>query len=105
MSYGNVYNRVLQPTLERCGLDGQRVGFHSFRRFCGSMLTEEMGRSITQVSEYLGHADKATTFGSYQHTTDKGLGGAFELEWGHPGATRATGKTPEVPQPAADDQT
>ena len=64
MSYGNVYNRVLQPTLERCGLDGQRVGFHSFRRFCGSMLTEEMGRSITQVSEYLGHADKATTFGS-----------------------------------------
>jgi integrase len=97
-SYGNVYNRVLQPALVACGLDGQGVAFHAFRKACGSVLLRLAGKDPRQVQRWLGHSQLTTTMNVYVHELDDGLGGADSLDglWGHPGAT-------EDPQTAANE--
>ena len=100
LSYGNVYNRVLQPALETSGLAGQGIAFHAFRKACGSMLLLRAGKDPRQVQQWLGHSQLTTTMNVYVHELDDGLGGADDLDailgWGHPGAT-------EHPQTAATD--
>ena len=88
LGYSNVYNRVLQPALKACGLDGQGIAFHAFRKACGSMLCE--GREgPRQVQRWLGHSQLMTTMNIYVTDLDDGLGGADELDgplgppWGH----------------------
>ena len=91
LSYGNVYNRVLQPALETCGLAGQGIAFHAFRKACGSMLLLRAGKDPRQVQQWLGHSQLTTTMNVYVHELDDGLGGADDLDailgWGQPGAT------------------
>jgi integrase len=96
LNYSNVYNRVLIPALKACGLDGQGVAFHAFRKACGSMLLKRAGKDLRQVQRWLGHSQLTTTMNVYVHDLDDGLGGADALDalWGHPGAT-------EHPQTAA----
>jgi integrase len=89
LNYSNVYNRVLQPALKACGLDGQGVGFHAFRRACGSLLVNA-GLDLKQVQQRLRHAQLATTLSAYVEEVDSGRGAADAmggLLWGHPGAT------------------
>jgi integrase len=91
LSYGNVYERALQPALESCGLAGQRIAFHSPRKACGSMLLLKAGKDPRQVQQWLGHSQLTTTMNIYVHELDDGLGGADDLDAilgrGHPGAT------------------
>jgi integrase len=92
LSYGNVYNRVLQPALETCGLAGQGIAFHAFRKACGSTLLLKAGKDPRQVQQWLGHSQLTTTMNIYVHELDDGLGGADDLDailgWGHHGATQ-----------------
>jgi Phage integrase family len=89
LGYSNVYNRVLQPALKACGLDGQGIAFHAFRKACGSMLLKRGGKDPRQVQRWLGHSQLMTTMNVYATDLDDGLDGADELDglWGHSGAT------------------
>jgi integrase len=80
LGYGNVYNRVLQPALKACGLDGQGVGFHAFRKLAGSILLQRAGKNPKQVQQWLGHSQLTTTMNVYVHELDDGLGGADDLD-------------------------
>ncbi|MFN8164213.1 MAG: tyrosine-type recombinase/integrase [Solirubrobacterales bacterium] len=70
---GKVRERVLKPAKEADGME--RVGFHSFRHSCASMLFEQ-GRNPKQGQEWLGHADPAFTLRTYVHLMDGGVGDA-----------------------------
>jgi integrase len=96
LNQSNIYNRILHPALEAAGIavkvgekwDYQGVGFHAFRRACGSLLVNA-GMDLKQVQQRLRHAQLATTLASYVEEVDSGrnadtMGG---LLWGHPGAT------------------
>jgi integrase len=89
LGYSNVYNRVLRPALKTCGLDGQGIAFHAFRKACGSMLLLRAGKDPRQVQRWLGHSQLTTTMNVYVHELDDGLGGADDLDglWGHHGDT------------------
>jgi integrase len=88
LSYGNVYNRVLRPALIKAGIavkvgekwDYQGVGFHAFRKACGSILLLRAGKSPKQVQQWLGHSQLTTTMNIYTHELDDGLGGADDLD-------------------------
>jgi integrase len=94
LGYGNLYNRVLRPALRDCGMavrtgtdkqgravyDYQGVGFHAFRKACGSILLQRAGKNPKQVQGWLGHARLSTTMDIYQHVLDDGLGSADELD-------------------------
>ena len=41
-------------------VDGRKLCFHDFRRLCATWLLNE-GRSLDEVREVLGHADRKTT--------------------------------------------
>jgi integrase len=73
----NLRRRVLRPTAESVGLAW--VDFHTFRHTCASLLFEE-GRTIKQVSVWLGHADPAFTLRTYVHLLDEGIGDAAFLD-------------------------
>jgi integrase len=73
----NLRNRVLAPVVAPLGLES--VGFHSFRHTCASLLFES-GKSIVQVSRWLGHADPGFTLRTYVHLMDEGLGDAACLD-------------------------
>lgn len=77
LSESNLRYRVLEPVRERVGLTW--VTFHSFRHTCGS-LQLEAGRTVVQVSKWLGHADVQTTHNTYLHLMDDGLGDADFLD-------------------------
>jgi hypothetical protein len=79
----------VSPALAACGLDGQGIAFHAFRKACGSMLLKRAGKDPRQVQRWLGHSQLMTTMNIYVTDLDDGLGGAEELDglWGHPGAT------------------
>jgi integrase len=109
LGYPNVYNRVLRPALKACGLDGQGIAFHAFRKACGSMLLLRAGKDPRQVQRWLGHSQLTTTMNIYVHELDDGLGGADDLDglWGHPGATEhpqtaANGTDPDSEIPPSD---
>jgi integrase len=76
LGYSNVLRRVLHPALKKAGLDGQGVGFHSFRRACGSLLLAEGDRNLEEIQRWLRHAQLSTTTNHYIKQADDGLGGA-----------------------------
>lgn len=51
------------------------VTFHSFRHTCASLLLAD-GKTIRQVSDWLGHGDPSFTLKRYVHLMDDGLGDA-----------------------------
>jgi integrase len=73
----NVRKRVLLPTTRKAGLE--RVGFHSFRHTCASLLFAA-GKDLKQVQQWLGHHDPAFTLSTYVHLLDDGLGDAAFLD-------------------------
>jgi integrase len=73
----NVRNRVLIPARKRAGLEW--VTPHTFRHTCASLLFDA-GKSVKQVSVWLGHADPAFTLRTYIHLMDDGLGDADFLD-------------------------
>jgi integrase len=84
-TYGNVYNRVLHPALQKCGLavkrdhgewDYQGIGFHAFRRACGSLLLSRGGKDLKHIQRWLRHSRLTTTLNSYIELVDGGLGSA-----------------------------
>ena len=104
----NVRNRVLLPALEGCGLADQGIGFHAFRKACGSLLLEQ-GKTLKQVQGWLRHSKLSTTLDVYIHQTDSGLGSADVWDeilpaWGNGGATgdrkrRQTTRSRRLPKP------
>lgn len=76
----------------RCN-DYQGVGFHAFRKACGSLLLAH-GKSIKQVQGWLRHSQLTTTLNVYVHQVDDGLGSADAwddiLRAGAPAAEDAT---------------
>lgn len=44
----------------------KQIRIHDFRHSCASLLINQ-GASITLISKYLGHSDKATTLNTYSH--------------------------------------
>jgi integrase len=85
LNYSNLYNRVLQPALEKCGLP--RMGFHPYRKACGSLLVNA-GMDLKQVQQRLRHAQLATTLACYVEDVDLGRGAAEAmggLLWGNRG--------------------
>lgn len=96
LNYSNIYHRVLQPALRKSGIavvvdrrtvlkrgkrvevevwDYQGVGFHAFRRACGSFLLHH-GKTLKQVQGWLRHSQLTTTMNVYIQQVDDGLGGA-----------------------------
>jgi len=55
--------------------DYQGVGFHAFRRACGSLLVNA-GVDLKQVQQRLRNAQLATTLASYVEEVDTGRGAA-----------------------------
>ena len=116
LNYNNIYKRVLRPALIEAGIaaqtgtvavrrrgktseepvwDYQGVGFHAFRKACGSLLLHH-GKTLKQVQGWLRHSQLTTTMNVYIQQVDDGLGGAGVWDdilaesgatWGHPGAT------------------
>ncbi|MHB8492641.1 MAG: tyrosine-type recombinase/integrase, partial [Solirubrobacteraceae bacterium] len=92
LGYSNVYHRVLRPALRDCGLDGQGIAFHAFRKACGSLLLHH-GKTLKQVQGWLRHSQLTTTMNVYIQQVDDGLGGAdvwsdILPDMRQPGATR-----------------
>ena len=73
LDVSNVRARVLKPTAERAGIE--RLGFHTFRHTCASLLFAA-GKDLKQVQHWLGHHDPAFTLSTYVHLLDGGLGDA-----------------------------
>src|SRR5215207_1032834 len=123
LNQSNVYNRILHPALEAVGIavkvgtddrgrdkwDYQGVGFHAFRRACGSLLVNA-GMDLKQVQQRLRNAQLATTLASYVEEVDTGRGAAdtmSDLLWGHRGdtdhpQTPANGTDPDRDTPLSD---
>jgi integrase len=73
----NLRTKVLAPAAQRAGIT--RVGFHTFRHTCASVLYEG-GKTTRQVAAWLGHANPAYTLKTYVHLLDDGLGDADFLD-------------------------
>lgn len=73
LDVSNVRARVLRPAADRADLG--RVGFHTFRHTCASLLFGA-GKDLKQVQHWLGHHDPAFTLSTYIHLLDGGLGDA-----------------------------
>ena len=99
LNYSNIYHRVLRPALIDAGLavkvgektvkvlkrgrivekvepvwDYQGIGFHAFRKACGSFLLHH-GKTLKQVQGWLRHSQLTTTLNIYINQVDDGLGG------------------------------
>jgi integrase len=72
----NVRRRVLQVAAEEAGVP--RIGFHTFRHTCASLLFEA-GRNVKQVQRWLGHHSPGFTLDTYVHLLDDGVGGGLDL--------------------------
>jgi integrase len=73
---GNLRRRVLKPAAEEVGAPW--AGFHAFRHTCASMLIAD-GKSVVQVSRWLGHHSAAFTLQVYAHLMADGVGGALSV--------------------------
>lgn len=73
----NLRVRMLRPAARDAGLG--RIGFHTLRHTCASLLFEH-GKNAKQVQEWLGHHDPGFTLATYVHLLDKGLGDAGFLD-------------------------
>ncbi len=101
LNYNNLYKRVLRPALREAGIavqagrgewDYQGVGFHAFRKACGSLLFAH-GKTLKQVQGWLRHSQLTTTMNVYINQVDDGLGAADVWDdilpsWGNSGATQ-----------------
>ena len=72
--------------------DYQGVGFHAFRKACGSLLFAH-GKTLKQVQGWLRHSQLTTTMNVYINQVDDGLGAADVWDdilpsWGNSGATQ-----------------
>lgn len=65
------YQRYFVPALERAEVS--RVRFHDLRHSAASIMLEELGASVTQVSKMLGHSSPMVTLTTYSHLLDKGM--------------------------------
>jgi integrase len=83
LDVSNVRRRVLAPAAERAGIG--RIGFHTFRHTCASLLFAA-GKDLKQVQHWLGHHDPAFTLSTYIHLLDGGLGDADFLDELSPGS-------------------
>ncbi len=116
LNYNNLYKRVLRPALIEAGIavqtgtvtvrrrgkeieepvwDYQGVGFHAFRKACGSLLFAH-GKTLKQVQGWLRHSQLTTTMNVYIQQVDDGLGAADVWDdimpgWGNSGATQQPG--------------
>lgn len=72
----NLRRRVLEPATQEAGVAW--AGFHAFRHLCASLLIDQ-GRSIVQVSRWLGHHSPSFTLAVYAHLMDEGVGAAIDL--------------------------
>jgi integrase len=110
LEHSNVYRRVLRPALCASGIavnvgtdeapewDYRGVGFHAFRKACGSLLFAK-GKTLKQVQGWLRHAQLTATMNVYIDQVDDGLGSAdvwddilqsgdaLGQHWGNTGAT------------------
>jgi integrase len=82
LNYSDVYRRVLLPALREAGVghegedgkwDNEGVGFHAFRRACGSLL---VNAGTDRRSQRLRHAQLATALAAYVEEVDDGSGAA-----------------------------
>lgn len=71
MDATNLASRTLKAAAEEAGVPS--AGFHAFRHHCASMLIAS-GRSIVQVSRWLGHHSPSFTLDVYAHLMDEGVG-------------------------------
>jgi hypothetical protein len=83
---------VEQPVYDYGG-----VGFHAFRRACGSLLLAN-GKTLKQVQGWLRHSQLTTTMNVYIHQVDDGLGSADAWDdiLGPPGAPLGAPRPPET---------
>ena len=70
LSAGEV-NRLLKRYARMAGLDEERIHVHVLRH-SAAMLEEELGTSLTRISEFLGHADPKTTMRYLRHLRGEG---------------------------------
>ena len=70
LSAGEV-NRRLKRYARAAGLDERRIHVHVLRH-SAAMLEEELGTSLTRISEFLGHADPKTTMRYLRHLRGDG---------------------------------
>jgi len=64
-------NRRLKRYAQLAGLDEGRIHVHVLRH-SAAMLEEELGTSLTRISEVLGHADPKTTMRYLRHLRGEG---------------------------------
>ena len=65
------YARHFKPALERSGVP--KVRFHDLRHSAATIALEELGASVTQVAEMLGHSSPMVTLSVYSHVFDTGM--------------------------------
>jgi integrase len=96
-------------TIEEPVWDYQGVGFHAFKKACGSLLFAH-GKTLKQVQGWLRHSQLTTTMNVYINQVDDGLGAADVWDdilpdtWGHLGATEPP-DTAANPTPAETQET
>ncbi len=99
LDYGNVYKRLLKPTLraasESLGEDLTWAAWHTFRHTVASRLFAE-GRNVKQVQEWLGHHKASFTLDTYVHLIGGGIGGPLGLPSGANGGQTGTPKQAET---------
>ena len=88
----NVRRRVLEPACQEAGVPW--AGFHAFRHMCASELIDQ-GRSIVQVSRWLGHHSPSFTLTVYGHLMDDGVGAPLDLG-GVTSGSRSDSRDPSV---------
>jgi integrase len=62
-----VLRRHIRPALERAGVEGKRIGWHSFRHGLGTMLRQQ-GIDLKTAQEMLRHANSRITLEIYQQS-------------------------------------
>jgi integrase len=73
---GSLRRRVLAPAAGRVGLS--RVGFHTLRHTCASLLIEP-GLSVLRLQRWMGHHSPAFTLETYGHLLDGDLAPSLDL--------------------------
>lgn len=93
LSYPNLLRRAFKPAAEQAGAPW--AGFHTLRHTCASRLIAD-GRSIVQVSRWLGHHAPSFTLDVYAHLMDDDLGAPLALPECQQSASEPTGVDPNL---------
>ncbi len=62
-----ILKRHIRPALKRIGVQGKRIGWHSFRHGLATMLRQH-GIDLMTAQELLRHANSRITLESYQQS-------------------------------------